>query len=91
MDALWATSAFGVERLPSDPWPTRQVPKSLSHDGRPLFVTDIHRTTLGVSECLDTGSGVLVPLAQLQKALGILVVGSTVAQIRDTGPGFHRR
>ncbi len=77
-DALRATSAFGVDHLPRDPWPARQVPEALFHDGQPLFVVDLRRVVRGVGEYLDATSAVLVPLTQVQDSLGVLVVGSMV-------------
>ena len=82
-DALRATSAFGVDHLPQEPRPARQVPEGLFHDGQPLFVIDLTRVVRGVSEHLDTTSAVLVPLAQVQDSLGILVVGSAVPPTPD--------
>jgi C4-dicarboxylate-specific signal transduction histidine kinase len=82
-DALQATSAFGVERLPHEPWPARQLPEALFHEGRPLFVIDLPRIVRGVSEQLETTSAVLVPLAQVQDSLGVLVVGSAVPPSPD--------
>lgn len=77
-DALRATSAFGVDHLPQEPWPARQVPEALFHDGRPLFVLDLTSVVRGVSEYLDTTSAVLVPLTQVEDSLGVLVVGAAV-------------
>ena len=82
-DALRATSAFGVEQLPQVPWPARQVPTALFHDGRPLFAVDLPKVVRGVSECLETTSAVLVPLAQVEDSLGILVIGSAVPPSPD--------
>ena len=77
-DALRATSAFGVDHLPLEPWPARQVPEALFHEGRPLFVLDLTKVVRGVSEYLDTTSAVLVPLTQVEDSLGVLVVGCGV-------------
>ena len=92
-DGLRATSAFGVDHLPPDPWPARQVPASLFHDGRPLFVPDLPRVVRGVTEYLDTTSAVLVPLAQVQDSLGILVIGSATPpspdQLREVASVGH--
>ena len=74
-DTLQATSAFGVDHLPPDPWPARMVPATLFRDGKPLFVADVSRVLRGVSEYLGTLPAVLVPLAQMQNPSGVLVVG----------------
>ncbi len=92
-EALRATSAFGVDHLPPDPWPVRQVPDSLFHDGRPLFVPDLQRVVRGVSQYLDSASAVVVPVAYMDDSLGILIVGSKSApspeQMRDVGSVGH--
>ena len=46
-DTLQATSAFGVDRLPPDPWPARLIPEALFRDEKPLFVADISRVVRG--------------------------------------------
>lgn len=74
-DALHATSAFGVDHLPSDPWPARMVPHALFRDEQPQFVADISRIIRGAPEYLGTLPAVLVPLAQMQRPIGVLVIG----------------
>ena len=92
-EALRATSAFGVDQLPADPWPVRQVPESLFHDGQPLFVPDLQRVVRGVSQHLDSASAVVVPVAYMDDSVGILVVGSKSApsadQMREVGSVGH--
>ena len=92
-DALRATSAFGVDHLPHEPWPARQVPEALFHNGRPLFVLDLTRVVRGVSEYLDAPSAVLVPLTQVKDSLGVLVVGAaappTPEQLRAVAAVGH--
>ncbi len=92
-DALRATSAFGVDHLPADPWPARQVPEALFPDGRPVFFADLPGVLRGVSECLDSTSAILVPLAQVQESLGILIVGSATPpspeQLREIASVGH--
>ena len=74
---LQATSAFGIEQLPTEPWlgSGGLVPHSLFRDGQPIFVPDLTRSVRGVAEYLDTSSAVLVPLAHLQDRIGVLAVG----------------
>jgi PAS domain S-box-containing protein len=92
-EALWATSAFAVDHLPSDPWPVRQIPEALFHDRDPLFVPDLRRVVSGVSHYLDSTSAVLVPVTHMGDPLGILVVGAKTApspsQLRDVGEIGH--
>jgi PAS domain S-box-containing protein len=72
---LQATSAFGVDHLPPDPWPAEMVPEALFRNEKPQFVVDISRILLGGSEYLGTLPAVLVPLVQMQDPMGVLVVG----------------
>ena len=74
-DTLQATSAFGVDRLPPHPWPARMVPAALFRDEKPQFVADVSRIVRGAPEYLGTLPAVLVPLAQMQNPMGVLVVG----------------
>ena len=74
-DWLQATSAFGIDSLPIDPWPADAIPNRLFLDSQPLFVPDLQRTVRGVSEYLGTASAVLVPLVQVPDPLGALIVG----------------
>jgi signal transduction histidine kinase len=74
-DTLQATSAFGVEHLPPNPWPARMVPSTLFKRDKPLFVADVSRVLRAVPEYLGTLPAVLVPLAHMQNPLGILVIG----------------
>ena len=74
---LQATSAFAVDRLPTEPWLASGglVPNSLFRDRRPIFVADLAGSVRGVAEYLSTASAVLVPLAHLEDRVGVLAVG----------------
>jgi PAS domain S-box-containing protein len=74
-DTLEATSAFGIERLPPLPWAARLVPTALFRDEQPLFVADVSRVLRGAPEYLGTLPAVIVPLAQKQNPMGVLVIG----------------
>jgi PAS domain S-box-containing protein len=74
-DTLQATSAFGVEHLPPDPWPVDMVPQALFLDETAQFVVDISRFIPGGPEYLGTLPAVLVPLAQMQNPMGVLMIG----------------
>ena len=74
-DTLEATSAFGVDRLPPDPWPARLIPEALFRDEKPRFVADISRVVRGAHEYLGTLQALLIPLAQMQTQMGVLVIG----------------
>ena len=74
---LQATSAYGVDRLPTEPWLASggMVPPALFRDGRPIFVQNLARSVRGVTEYLGTPSAVLVGLAQVHGRIGVLAVG----------------
>jgi PAS domain S-box-containing protein len=74
-DTLQATSAFGVDRLPPDPWPVQRVPEELFRDEHLQFIVDLSLLLPGTHECLGTQSAVLVPLAQMRHPIGVLVIG----------------
>lgn len=74
-DALEATSASGVDRLPADPWARRTLPPALFHTGQPLFVPDFAGALPTVAECTGTAAAVLVPLTHIEDAIGVVVVG----------------
>ena len=74
-DTLQATSAFGVDHLPPHPWPAGMVPAALFRDEKPQFVADVSRVLRGAPEYLGTLPAVLVPLAQMQNPMGVLVIG----------------
>jgi PAS domain S-box-containing protein len=92
-ERLRATSAFGVDHLPTDSWPAQQVPRALFQDGRPLFVADLTQLIPGIAQYLDAISAVLVPLTQVQDSLGILVVEAATApppeQLREVASVGH--
>jgi len=83
---LKATSAFGIDRLPTEPWLASGglVPRALFRDGRPVAVGDLTRSVRGVAEYLNAPSAVLVPLAHMQNRIGVLAVGC------DGNPGPER-
>jgi PAS domain S-box-containing protein len=72
---LQATSAYGVEHLPPQPWPARMVPSTLFKQEKPQFVADVSRVLRGAAEYLGTLPAVLVPIAHLQNPIGVLVIG----------------
>ena len=82
---LQAPSAFGIERLPAEPWLASGglVPHQLFRDGHPIFVSDLARSVRGVAESLGTPSAVLVPLAHMQDRIGVLAVGCDQAPATD--------
>ena len=51
------------------------VPEALFRDERPQFVADVSRILLGGPDYLGTLPAVLVPLAQMQNPMGVLVIG----------------
>ena len=51
------------------------VPEALFRDEKPQFVADISRVVRGGPEYLGTLPAVLVPLAQMQDPMGVLVIG----------------
>jgi PAS domain S-box-containing protein len=73
-DRLRATSAFGLERLPVDPWSGGTVPAGLFRDGGPLYVEDLGDVIRGIRSYVETAPAVLVPLTQMREPLGVLVV-----------------
>ena len=72
--ALKGTSAFGIERLPPDEWPSDGLPETLFTAGEPRFVAEIGQIFPAWRDWLPLTSAVLVPLQQVDDALGILVV-----------------
>ena len=78
-EALQATSAFGVEHLPPNPWPARMVPSTLFKQDKPQFVADVSRVLRTAPEYLGTLPAVLVPLSHMKNPLGILIIGCNTA------------
>lgn len=74
-DTLQATSAFGVDYLPAELWPSRRIPEALFRDEKPRFVADISHILSGADTYLGTLPAVLVPLALMQMPVGVLVIG----------------
>jgi signal transduction histidine kinase len=79
---LQATSAYGVEHLPPQPWPARMVPVTLFKNEKPQFVADVSRVLRGAAEYLGTLPAVLVPLAHMRNPIGVLVIGCDEAPSR---------
>ena len=74
-DALQATSAFGVDHLPPDSWAAKNIPAALFKAEKPHFVADVSRVIRCAPEYLGTLAALLVPIAQIQSPMGILVIG----------------
>ncbi len=74
-DTLQATSAFGVDHLPPDPWPARSIPEALFRDEKPRFVADVSRVVRGAHQYLGTLPALIIPLAKMQTPLGVLIIG----------------
>ena len=74
-DALQATSAFGVDHLPPESWPVTKIPETLFKDEKPQFVTDVSRVMRAAPEYLGTLAAVLVPLTEMQRPIGVLMIG----------------
>jgi signal transduction histidine kinase len=91
-DWLQATSGFAVNELPTQPWRGHAFPPPIFQDPAPLFIPDLHRAVPGLSEYLGSTSAVLVPLAQRQEPIGVLVVGSAeplLEQMQDVTTVGH--
>src|SRR5437870_7661350 len=84
---LHATSGFGLEALPTDPWAPEAHEAALVADafetGTPLVLADAAGLAPGVAERLDTAAVLLVPLARGADRVGVLAVGF------DTAPRNH--
>jgi PAS domain S-box-containing protein len=74
-DWLQATSGFAVKELPTQPWRGHAFPPPIFQDPAPLFVPDLQPAVPGLAEYLGSTSAVLVPLAQRQEPIGVLVIG----------------
>ena len=93
--ALKGTSAFGIDRLPPDDWPSDRLPETLFTDGQPRFVAEIGQIFPGWRAWLPLTSAVLVPLLRVEDALGVLVVeapavpsAEQLRQLAATGDAF---
>jgi signal transduction histidine kinase len=86
-DALQATSASGLDRMPQETWPARAVPQPVLRNGTPMFVSDAAEVIHGASEYLGETSAVIVPLSHVQELIGVLVIScehaATPEQIED--------
>ena len=78
-ERLQATSAFGVDLLPLDPWPAdpreARVPEIALVETQPLFLPDLRNSAPRLAQYLGTPAAVLAPLLQLQERLGVLAIG----------------
>jgi len=74
-DWLQATSGFAVNELPTQPWRGHAFPPPIFQDPAPLFVPDLQPAVPGLAEYLGSTAAVLVPLAQRQEPIGVLVIG----------------
>jgi signal transduction histidine kinase len=74
-DWLQATSAYGVDVLPTEPWRGDAFPAPIFQDSVPLYIPDVQRSVAGLPEYLGSANAVLVPLAHRQDPIGVLVVG----------------
>jgi PAS domain S-box-containing protein len=89
---LQATSGFAVDELPTQPWRGDAFPSPIFQDPAPLFVPDLQRAVAGLPEYLGSTSAVLVPLAQRQEPIGVLVVGCaqpSLEQMQDVASVGH--
>jgi PAS domain S-box-containing protein len=76
---LRATSAFGVDALPLDPWPAdpadARVPDIALGEKQPLVLADVGSSAPHLAGCLGTPAAVIVPLLRLQERMGVLAIG----------------
>ena len=63
------------------------VPEALFRDGKPQFVADVSRVVRGAHRIPRHPSAVLVPLAQMQNPLGVLIIGCEAAFARADDRG----
>jgi signal transduction histidine kinase len=86
-DALQATSASGLDRMPQETWPVRAVPPAVLQNGTTTFVSDAAQVIRGASEYLGATSAVIVPLSHVQEVIGVLVIScehvATPEQLED--------
>jgi signal transduction histidine kinase len=82
-DWLQATSGFAVSELPTQPWRGHAFPPPIFQDPTPLFIPDLQHAVPGLAEYLGSSSAVLVPLAQRQEAIGVLVVASAEPSVEQ--------
>jgi len=92
---LRATSAYGLDRLPTEPWPSGGglVPQALFRDLLPIYIGDLTLSSNSVSEYLGTPSAVLIPLAHMDARMGVLAVGCgaepAIEALRSVMPVGH--
>jgi PAS domain S-box-containing protein len=77
--AMQATSGYGLDALPTDPWmpasPEAHVVSDAFSRTSPTFVPDADRVMPELSARLGTTSAMLVPLVQHAERLGLLAIG----------------
>jgi PAS domain S-box-containing protein len=86
--AMQATSGYGLDALPTDPWmpapPEARVVSDAFSQLSPTFVPDANREMPDLSARLGTTSAMLLPLVQHAERLGLLAIG--VAGPPKAGP-----
>jgi PAS domain S-box-containing protein len=76
--AMQATSGFGLDELPSDPWappPDEAFLISEAFTRGSLFVADAARSAPDLTSRLKTEAALLLPLTRADARLGILAIG----------------
>ena len=77
--ALQATSGFGLEALPIDPWIPKKAEATLVDDafrrGAPVLVANTAREAPSLAARLNARAALLLPLAHGQDRIGMLAVG----------------
>jgi PAS domain S-box-containing protein len=77
--AMQATSGYGLDTLPTDPWmpasPEARVVSDAFSRKSPTFVPDAFREMPDLSARLGTTSAMLLPLVQHGERLGLLAIG----------------
>jgi PAS domain S-box-containing protein len=95
--ALHATSAYGLDALPTEPWfPTEADAQILSKTfsgSTPTFVMNTARQLPALAHRLGTNAALLLPLQQGGRRLGLLAIGVDEAPARplpltDVGDAF---
>src|SRR5438477_11162013 len=77
--ALQATSGFGLDAFPSEPWTPAHREAAIVSDvfarGTPLIVTDAHRDMPDLSSRLHAGAALLLPLGRDGDRIGMVAIG----------------
>jgi PAS domain S-box-containing protein len=81
--AFFASSGFGLEALPADPWTPGRVEADLvraAFAGRtPIAIGDLRRQAPALAQRLPTAAALLCPLERLGERVGLFVIGFTAA------------